>query len=480
MVSDLSSDIEVFIPMKLEGKTKNEINFPVNPGNETMTLHKFEIPYNDTAFHVRIEPLNETILTIYLRYGERPNRTNYDFSFTIPDFSSCLPPEEENCTVAFEFMQCLNISHDTVRDVESYVDPTNCPPIAEQTLPPLPTGEEVEISTTEPKVIYPCPASNCTYENYTYENCSCTMIPRLSFLLKDGWSNAGDDAACQRLRNFVICPKPSGNCSEENCTRDSLDQNSDGEREHFRNESQNLCGKNEVNFLSCYPNVTRNRFETCKEIFYKPPKLFYGEYGKCLQDPFKYYFPPEDGRAGDYFVAITYYTPPVQVEMNTSLLKRYREELLRNASMIIGYNVSWEECEIEGKDCSELLDSFEQELEDEQDEIEGNKTKDKTRKRRRRRRRNRRKRNRGDRDRRSVSTIPEDETPGKRICAVVKEKPPPPKPSNELETEKLPYAEPEYEPNISTLYTFEVNLFNCLFWDEENERWSTLGCRVRL
>ena len=81
----------------------------------------------------------------------------------------------------------------------------------------------------------------------------------------------------------------------------------------------------------------------------------------------------------------------------------------------------------------------------------------------------------GNRKRRSLSSD-SDET-AERLCVVVEEKPPPFKIG-----ESLPLVEepPELDENVSALYSFEVSLYTCLFWDETNEEWSTRGCTVRL
>ena len=81
----------------------------------------------------------------------------------------------------------------------------------------------------------------------------------------------------------------------------------------------------------------------------------------------------------------------------------------------------------------------------------------------------------GIRKRRSLSSD-SDET-AERLCVVVEEKPPPFKIG-----ESLPLVEepPELDENVSALYSFDVSLYTCLFWDETNEQWSTRGCTVRL
>ena len=79
-----------------------------------------------------------------------------------------------------------------------------------------------------------------------------------------------------------------------------------------------------------------------------------------------------------------------------------------------------------------------------------------------------------DRKRRSLSSD-SDET-AERLCVVVEEKPPPFKIG---ETLRLVEEPPELDENVSALYSFDVSLYTCLFWDETNEEWSNRGCTVR-
>ena len=83
----------------------------------------------------------------------------------------------------------------------------------------------------------------------------------------------------------------------------------------------------------------------------------------------------------------------------------------------------------------------------------------------------------GGRKRRSLlsnSTDSDSEIKAKRLCIVVKERDPPPKIGDEM----VLVEEPEFEINVSSSYSFDVKLYTCLFWDEDNDEWSTKGCKV--
>ena len=87
------------------------------------------------------------------------------------------------------------------------------------------------------------------------------------------------------------------------------------------------------------------------------------------------------------------------------------------------------------------------------------------------------KRRLGGRKRRSLlsnSTDTDSEIKAKRLCILVKEKDPPPKIGDEMAL----VEEPEFEINVSSSYSFDVKLYTCLFWDEDNDEWSTKGCKV--
>lgn len=57
--------------------------------NGSMTFHKISIPNNDSVIISEILPSdNQSKLTIYFRYNEKPSLTEYDFKTTLPNQDS--------------------------------------------------------------------------------------------------------------------------------------------------------------------------------------------------------------------------------------------------------------------------------------------------------------------------------------------------------------------------------------------------------
>ena len=70
---------------------------------------------------------------------------------------------------------------------------------------------------------------------------------------------------------------------------------------------------------------------------------------------------------------------------------------------------------------------------------------------------------------------PESDAKAKRLCIKVDEKLPPPKVGVKMELIEIPVR----DIDVSTLYTFDVRFYTCLFWDELKDEWSTRGCKVK-
>ncbi|XP_078384727.1 sperm receptor for egg jelly-like [Oculina patagonica] len=272
-VHDTQSDIEINIPVKHPNNTLSQPTNFINP-NDSMAYHSFNITHHDTAFSIRIQPMNETRYIVYLRYGKRPNETHFDYQFLIPDFTSCLPPEDENCTIVSEFMQCLGANSTPYHDA-NFTKPgqqTYCGPPKNDSVPapaPPEDGEEEED--------FSCPEI-CSYGNLTFSNCSCDEIPDVSFLFPNA-TIAEDIQTCRDFINFSLCPN-----------------------------NTMLC-KNSINLLSCYL-LEFERFEQCRAILTTPRKLFYDIYGRCTDDPFKVFFNHTVGKAGKWYVGVQVYIPP--------------------------------------------------------------------------------------------------------------------------------------------------------------------------
>ena len=459
-VNDSRSEIEINIPTK-----KKDLNPPVNfvnPENDTVTYHTFRITHEDTAFSIRVEPFNETRLVVYLRHRKRPNETHFDYQTLLPDFTSCLPPEDENCTVVSEFMQCLGVVNVTSTyhgiNFTKPGQPKSCGPPQNDSVPkPAPTenGEE--------EVSFKCP-DICRHENLTFTNCSCDEIPNVFFLFNK--TIAEDVSTCRHFITFSLCPN------------DTL-----------------LC-KNSVNLLSCYA-LEFQRYQKCREILYKPRKLFYDLYGKCLEDPFKIYFNHSFAKVGKWYVGVKVYIPPFvnhtneeeepledlanhtgvnspfpnwwNIVLNMTSKKEVKKFLQKYVVDVMSYHnnktVKLKHCRWFNRwRCKTIVNHWVWQWERWMKNYNGRDNDDDDDDDRRKRR--------------SLSLSdndPESDIKTKRLCIVVEEKPPPPKIGEKMEL----IVKPVLDFNISTLYSFDVKLYTCLFWDELKDEWSTRGCRVK-
>ena len=515
-VKNLKKKIDISLSRDAPAIPKNGKVYSLKPEDDpaVVNMHHFEVPHSDTSFRIRIEPVKEIILTGYVGYMKRPNISSFDFNFTIPDFSSCQPPEDKNCTLAREFIACLNISDDEIiKYVENYTDPTSCPP---------PDVDESAAAPGEPTVEFPCPVPQCKYHNITYRNCSCTKIP--SMLFKTDPSRSTDTKVCQHFVNFISCVNSS--CEEAF---------SAGNRSYGRS-NESLC-KAEANFLSCFPSISGvESFRKCKKGLVKRFRRFYGRFGKCLHDPFSFFFPSTELKgAGTYYVAVVnrFVSPfeqgnKTQLASNSSIvegkvdieggLERKRNQLLRRARTLDGC-VSWEECRIGNTKCSDLLIVYrkmlvqqeKKRLEKEKRERE-KKKKEEARKKRKKKKEDRKKKEKnhnkknkqnGDdgedrRKRRSPFYRPNGEgndgdkndepkfvngqsstnqrtrraaTSGasltgkpRRVCVDVDEKPPP--------------SKTVFNESHHIAYQFVVQLFKVWFWSEAWDAWNSSGCVV--
>ena len=66
-----------------------------------MQFHKIVIPGLEYAISIRIVPSANRNLTLYVRYAQRPTLQDYNFTASVPDYSSCyytLEKEYTNCS----------------------------------------------------------------------------------------------------------------------------------------------------------------------------------------------------------------------------------------------------------------------------------------------------------------------------------------------------------------------------------------------
>ena len=431
-MNDSESPIEIYISSG-RNATSDALPFSfVNPGNGTMVYHSFEIKKNDTAFSLRIEPANETFLAVYVRYGRRPDETNYDYKFLIPDFSSCLLPGDMSCTMVSEFMRCVgreNVTYKSVNFTKPGL-PKSCgpPQNGSATPPPAPPGT------------FKCP-DVCKYESNIYQNCSCDEIPDMTFLFNSTMAN--NSSMCKAFIDFQIC------------------------------ENDTLLCKNTVNLLSCYV-LQFESYKQCRTMLMSP-RLFYGMYEKCLKDPFRVFYNSSVGKAGKWYVGVQF---DVEESVDGVLNSNLRKILdMTNKSevevFVEKYVVDYvnHDRRSRGKGNVTLEDDHchwprgrKYHCKDKVSQIMNRWEKKQKRK--------QKKENDKKRKRRSVSS---DES-ADRLCVVVKEKSPPPKIGEVMTL----VEEHEWDLNVSTLYTFDVALYTCLFWDESKDEWSTAGCTVGL
>ena len=59
------------------------------PLKELVNYHKLEVKH-DNSLHIEFKPMNYCMnYHIYIKYGSRPSRDNYDRNWTLPDLSTC-------------------------------------------------------------------------------------------------------------------------------------------------------------------------------------------------------------------------------------------------------------------------------------------------------------------------------------------------------------------------------------------------------
>ena len=89
-VSYLQQDVELLIPPLEQPKPTELLEHFVKPSDDgTMQFHKVMFPGPEYAISVRIFPFGNKSLTLYVRYAQRPTFTNYSFTASVPNYSSC-------------------------------------------------------------------------------------------------------------------------------------------------------------------------------------------------------------------------------------------------------------------------------------------------------------------------------------------------------------------------------------------------------
>ena len=87
-VSNLNSSIDIRIPVKPQDGDLPKQLFYKKPG--ILGYHYFDVEFPETLVDVKIPIQREsTKILAYVKYGQRPTVTDFDFNVTLPDFSSC-------------------------------------------------------------------------------------------------------------------------------------------------------------------------------------------------------------------------------------------------------------------------------------------------------------------------------------------------------------------------------------------------------
>ena len=91
-VTGLSKEIEIVLPLSRQPDAIDiRAHFVKPSSNESsnMRYHIISIPGKEYAVSVRVVPLKDVNLTIYVRYNGRPTTQDYNFTAVVPDFTSC-------------------------------------------------------------------------------------------------------------------------------------------------------------------------------------------------------------------------------------------------------------------------------------------------------------------------------------------------------------------------------------------------------
>lgn len=90
--SNFTNPVSLFVPRD-DSKMPNFTQFNVRPmGNdEYMQYHSLKVTSLDNSINVQIKPHNKSVtFKIFMSFDERPSLEKHDFSWTLPDFSSCI------------------------------------------------------------------------------------------------------------------------------------------------------------------------------------------------------------------------------------------------------------------------------------------------------------------------------------------------------------------------------------------------------
>lgn len=90
--SNFSSDAHIYIPRNASQIPDEEEFYVIPLGERTyIQYHAIQVNSSNYSVHVQIRPKNDSVgnLTVLLLYDKRPTPDNFDYNWTVPDFSGC-------------------------------------------------------------------------------------------------------------------------------------------------------------------------------------------------------------------------------------------------------------------------------------------------------------------------------------------------------------------------------------------------------
>ena len=90
--SNFSRYADIYIPRNASELPEEEEFYVIPLGDKKyIQYHAIQVNSSNFSVHIQVRPRNESIgnLTVLLRYEERPAIDTFDYSWTVPDFSSC-------------------------------------------------------------------------------------------------------------------------------------------------------------------------------------------------------------------------------------------------------------------------------------------------------------------------------------------------------------------------------------------------------
>lgn len=443
-VNGLDKDFVLKIPNEAPPRPNTTAHLFITPDTDCVN-HKIFVGKNDTAFELEFKLTQDKYTKVYVRFEKRAHKIKHDYSYYHPDLSSCVePPERDNCTGVEDFMKCMGI-----------------------------------------------PLNGTSNTNNLNKNSShCQNTPDVHFLANSNLPRK--NSTCLEYHEIASCPPCPRNESRNVSGNTTLGVNTTFILANFTgrpdcvNTTHFVCPKVQE-FLECQ-NLTVKKYQECKPLLHRK-KLIYNKYEKCHRNIWRHFVGIDIfNTSGWYYVAMCYNSepllPPTTIPLTTTAsvtttsapttsapttsapttsAPKTSANTVKPTTKKSWIRATWPKrsrkkrsvrsFDYEDLEYKDLFgDSQSKEfiqVHEMQDDFE------------------------------SLATIKHRSrrATSQRKCAVVEEKPPPtlvPPPPTEF-----PPTKPQvYNASTSLNYTFDSNLFTCLYWNETLDIWDTNGCRV--